>query len=149
MSAQDIWHRHKEWDVSLNAVHRYCRGVRRQWRAEALSDDRRLDRDAIRKMCLQVIQTAYEIKDTVQVGEHEYEWVSRPDLKAVNTAIKTLCQLDGLFELAELHGPRDINTFITVLADGYGVAPERLVGLRKALATGSPAMRVGGLPRKG
>lgn len=151
MSGPEIFDMHgKAWKVALVTVQRYCDTVRREWRAEALSDDRKLDRDHLRKMLLQVIETAYTIKDTVPVGEFQYEWVDRPDLRAVNTAIQTLMKLDGLDSMPVDAGPKSMDTYITILTQGYGVSAERLAPLKAALASmsGNGPRRPAGLPRK-
>lgn len=132
--APQIYEMHgEEWGVSLMSVCNYCRAVRRSWRDQALSDEDKLDRAVIREMLFGVIRTAYELKDTVQVGKDEFEWVRRPDLKAVNTAIKTLCWLDGLADQPEDVGPRDAEVFLAILATGYGVSEERLAPMRAAM----------------
>ena len=136
-----------EWGVNAGTVAHYCRTIRNRWRAEALSDDRKLDRDVIRQMLLQTIRTAHDLKDTVQVGEHKYQWVSRPDLRSALAAIRMLCDLDGIGPETAADGVRTPEMYVAILAASYGISEERMAPIRVALAAMNGAGKAARLPK--
>ena len=126
-SVLHIWRAHgRNWNVEKDSLWVYAREVRARWRAEAVSDDRKANREELRAIIREGIKTAFEAQRAIPLADGGMELVSSPDVRSVMKGAELLARLDGLFQLEVVPEKPSMERVTVILAQQYGVPVERL-----------------------